>query len=260
MPPKQTAKKPQQSNEDQTTSQTNISLNDIAAKLDSMEARFDQLPAKVSEEVSLRIEEVVNKITKCEEKINHIEKSTNSKLHNLEIENNVLRRQLNRADIIISGVPSMLTSADLYTCVKKVGVKYGVDISEGDINTCNWIYNKKSVLVKFNQQLIKYTIMSEYFKTKDLKLSDIYDKANDVESRIFLNHNLTPHASKLHYICQKLRRAGLEMPKAVVNLNNDEVKTLSLEQLSLFLKKVEQVVSINKDIMENAETISEIEI
>lgn len=213
-------------------------LSDIVGKLNEMENRMEQLPVQVSAEISVHLEEISNKLNSCINNVVQLEEKTNTKFKQLELENNSLRRQLNRADIIISGLPSKLKADELINLVLNICKHYAIEISVTEINTCCWIHKKKDVLVKFNNISKRDLIMRKYHENHNLQLNQIYqqretaddgevnneendgqgetagavrsngsrDNARDIEARVFLNDNLTAPAAKVKYLGRKLLR------------------------------------------------------
>ncbi|KNC25473.1 hypothetical protein FF38_05860 [Lucilia cuprina] len=161
--------------------------------------------------------EMKSEILECNKLIANIDKSTSTKITALENENYVLHRRLNRADIIISGLPNGIEN--LFDPIIKIGSYYNISISKSDINHVCYIHQRKSVLVKFNNVFLRDNIMSAYFKTRSLKVADVVE--GNIDLRIYLNDHYGPAAGKLNAICRKL------LQKKVINkyriLNGDKL-------------------------------------
>lgn len=250
---------------------SSTSLNDIVAKLNDMETRMQNLPTQVSAEISSHLEDISNKLNNCVTKVDKLEEETSLKFKQLEIENNSLRRLLNRADIIISGIPSNIKSSCLIKVVMNICKHYKVAMALSEINTCCWIHKKKDVLVKFNSISKRDLIMDKYHKKYDLKLNQIYtidindddaesnyapneseaniftageqaqnENAGDIEARVFLNDNLTSAAAKIKYVGRKLIREkkitkfkviSWDDPTAKLTFKNGSEKVFTLQEL-----------------------------
>lgn len=119
---------------------------------------------------------------------------------NAERQNMIQQRRLNRADILINGLPQSIRN--LREPVTKVAQLCNVQLHPCDIQHCCYIYGGKTILVKFNSIHIRDKIMANYFRTS-IRLKDIVDC--DVQSRIYLKDHLTPAAARLVNTCRKLR-------------------------------------------------------
>lgn len=112
-------------------------------------------------------------ITKCSEHIRHLEATSSARMSSIERENHILYKRLNRGDIVVRGLPCGLD--DLIATVVALGAFYNIPVSGHDINHVCYISGKKNILVKFNNTLVRDKIMSEYFKTRNLRRGDIID-------------------------------------------------------------------------------------
>lgn len=95
------------------------------------EATISKLLSDFKTEVSGCIKEMKSDIYECRKLINKSDAETTSKLKALEKENNVLHRRLNRADIVISGLPSGID--DLNTALCSLCSSFGLDVSKSEI-------------------------------------------------------------------------------------------------------------------------------
>lgn len=117
-----------------------------------------------------------------------------------ERQNSIVQRRLNRADILISGLPQSIIN--LREPVTRVAHLCNVELNPNDIQHCCYIYGGKTILVKFNSIHTRDRIMANYFRTS-IRLKDVIDC--DVQSRIYLKDHLTPAAARLVNTCRKLR-------------------------------------------------------
>lgn len=97
--------------------------------------------------------------------------------------NHLINLRLNRSDIVITGLADGIKDLPqkiiaLCGCLK-------VEIMPDDIINTLYIKKKSAILVKFRNVVIQDSIMSEYFKTKSLKRSDV--EGGSIATRIYLN-------------------------------------------------------------------------
>lgn len=126
------------------------------------------------------------------------------KISNLELDNNKLHRRLNRADVVLSGMPlgiKCLTDHILTICLF---YKLAADIK--DINHCYYAQRNKLIIVKFNNIQLRDDLMRAYFKGPKLQLNHVID--TEITARVYLNNNLTPAENKLQMQCRSLRKAN----------------------------------------------------
>lgn len=196
----------------------------VAAKLDGLEAKIEQISKLLSDNVLPQLSSIKSDIENCVSRVEKFEKCTQENVEKLIIENNFLRKQLNRGDILISGLPVTLNIDELYSVVYKVGAVFGVELQPYDINFCSWVRNKKVVLVKFNSIRKRDELAAKYFKTKNLQLNQIMD--TDIEKRVFINDHLTPMAATLQYLCRKLQKEKKITKYHIKNTHIPEAKIL----------------------------------
>lgn len=197
-------------------------VNHVAAKLDSLEEKIEQISKLLSDNILPQLSSIKKDIENCVSRVEKFEKCTNEKMEKLMVENNFLRKQLNRGDILISGFPSTLSMNELYNAIHKVGAVFDVDLQPNDINHCTYVRNKKVVLVKFNSIRKRDELTAKYFKNKNLQLNQVLD--TDIQSRLFINDHLTPIAANLQYICRKLQKDKKITKYYVKNTQMPEVK------------------------------------
>ncbi|XP_046801561.1 uncharacterized protein LOC124418678 isoform X1 [Lucilia cuprina] len=161
-----------------------------------------------------------SEIVDCNKLINNVEISTSNKITALEEENNCLHRRLNRTNIIVTGLPAGID--DLMPVIMKLGTIFDVPICTYDLQYICYMNNRKSILVKFNSIFVRDKIMSQYFKTRSLKVRDFVD--GDVDLRVYLNDHYSPAASRLNMICKKLLRKDLIKKFRIMNSDRLRVK------------------------------------
>lgn len=215
----------------------------ILSKLEAIEETNRSVVAKLTnleadmKNIFSQLEIVKTDVNGCVAKISALESETNKKFANVNMENDELRRLVNRNDIVIEGLPSHISDETMRDAVMNIANKYGA-IAEADVNFCAFIRRKKAVLLKINNAGKRDTIMKNYRKDYSLKLSDV--TAININSRIFLNDNYTPLENHIRYLCRDLQRrkeirkfkvfyrGGLAVK--VFDLNNVE-KDLKLDKL-----------------------------
>lgn len=229
-------------------------MNPLTNKFDALEKQIQNLTSFIKEEVISQLNEIKTDLAKTLSRNNKFEEDTASKLTHLERENNNLQKQLNRADIIVTGLSNNLKTDELYAAAIAIGKVCNVPLSEFDVNFCTYIKHKTAVLIKLNSVLKRDIIMKNYRETYNLKLNQVI--ATDIESRVFLNDHYIPIVAKLQYLCRKKKRSGEIIRFKVRNFepflfkmtykNNKEVKMSCTE----FLKSVssQQISSGDKDL------------
>ena len=216
-------------------------LEVVTNKLINMEQQLSKLPGEISDSINIKLDMIKGEITACTSKINKVEQITISKCAQLVVENNSLRRQMNRTDIIISGIPS--STFDVYPVINKMFKVYNINLDPHDVNACFWINSKKAVLVKLNSLRKRDEFMKSYHLAHNLTLSQILE--TDIQSRVFVNDHLTPLASKLQFIGRKLLKSGkiksfklinTDAPKLKATLQDGMEKFFDNQQAELFME------------------------
>lgn len=176
--------------------------------------------------------------------------AVDERLNNLEMHNNILQRRLNRADIIVKGLPKHIKN--IRVPVLKIASLCGLPISHDGIQHCTYIHNGRSVLVKFNSVQHRDKLMMNFSKKRHLILKDII--GGDITSKVFLNDHLTPAAANLISTCRDLRMENkiikykfinTDVPKVRVTMLDNNVKILNLQQCSSMLSEAPYNDSIN---------------
>lgn len=165
----------------------------------------------------------------------HMDKNRSTVIQDLELHNDILQRRLNRADIVVSGLPDKIK--DLRGLVIKIASLCRVNLDPRDIQHCCYIFSGKSVLVKLNSVYARDLIMANYYKGSPLLLSSIIDE--EVRSYVYLNDHLNVTASKLVYICKKLRGLkkiqqfkiiNADRPRVEIKMPSGSIKILDLDK------------------------------
>lgn len=175
-------------------------LNKMEEDKNEFKAKLDSAIKDIKGELSSTVTELKNDISCCNTTIKDVESALSTKCSQLETENNGLHRKLNRADIVINGLPA--GSDNLLDYVTSIAKFYSIAISKGDIFNVFYINQGRSLIVKFNSVLIRDSIMKEYFKKKDLTLKDVTGRESS--SRVYLNDHMTPATGKLNALCKRL--------------------------------------------------------
>lgn len=188
--------------------------NDVKAGFQEIKKIFNDIMQQMNAAIAAKICELRDEINNC----NKNNASTGSKVTGLEIENNILHKRMTRCDIIATG---MSHSNDIIKTVKRLLVHLKVPLPDYDIQQCCFIDKRKEkILIKFNSVEKKDLVMANFFKVDKLKLSDFVKdddndstnadvtennnvngkrKGSDINSRVFLNDNLTPIERKLSF-------------------------------------------------------------
>lgn len=138
----------------------------------------------------------------CNASIKKVESDTKECFSSLELENHKIQRRINRADIIVTGLPSGMTH--LLDPVLTICEHYKITADARDINHCLYIQQGNSLLVKFNNVHTRDMIMKAYFKNPKLQLRNVI--GTELDSRVYLNDNLTSVCIKLQMLCRNLRK------------------------------------------------------
>ncbi|KNC33466.1 hypothetical protein FF38_02086 [Lucilia cuprina] len=252
-----------------STQSSNKEANPDTTKLLELENGIKSITQMVSNVMS-QLNLIKSDLDKSLSKSKETEELFHSKIHSLEIENNSLRRQLNRGDIVVNGLSKALTRDKLYAQIFKIGEVLGVNLQHNDINVCTYIQGKAQVLVKFNSIYKRDQLIQKYFEKKSLYLNELYINdeqplnsegseneqnstgdqmnTNDLsEIRVYLNEHLTPIAAKLNYMCRRMLKTkkikkfklyNRDVPEVKITLNDGGEKTFNIEKLHVLFKAV----------------------
>lgn len=223
----------------------------VMASITELEKKIFQLFEQFRVEQTERLNKIKNDNNK---KLNQVENAFNKRVCDLEVRNSILQRRLNRADIIIKGLPKSIRK--LTEPILNIATQCGVSLSGSDIQHCTYIHNGRSVLVKLNSVQCRDAIMMNFAKKKFLILKDIL--GGNVSSKVFLRDHLTAAASELVSICRDLRIENKiisykfinsDVPKVKVTLPNNTHKVLNLQQCTSMIS--DESVCLNEEMLHN---------
>lgn len=194
----------------------NAKLDEVIKKgkddTESMKEAFEKAVANIKSDMENFASKVTSDCAALNNRVNSLEAVTDTRISSLEIENHVLYRRINRANIVVRGLPAGLP--DLVAVAVALGNSLNVALNTQDLSHVSYINSKRLVLVVFNSVIIRDRIMKQYFKTRTLKISDVIGDVlinidtgtNDGKesTRVYLNDHYSPAASKLNATCRKL--------------------------------------------------------
>lgn len=214
--------------------------NDVDKLLVNHRSQLEEIIYKVREELLAKIEKIKYDLNNCTAMIKHVDKNHADDIHELQVHHDVTRRRLNRADIIINGLPAGIKN--LREPVMRIGSICNTLITHSDIQHCCYLANGKAVLVKLNSVFLRDSIMINYHKKDSILLSEVVPEG--VESRVFLNDNLNDATGKLLYVCRRLKEQSkiqkfklfsADRPKAIITSLDGSVKILGIQQCANML-------------------------
>lgn len=209
--------------------------SEFQKQVDDLNKKLDTIMNAANIDCNARIQQIEDRLKSCYAVVKQTESTNTTNIADLEIQNDILQRRLNRADIVINGLPDGVS--DLREPIVKIASLCNIELSPLDIQHCCYFANGKSVLVKFNSVYARDCIMANYHRRGPLLLREIF--AVNVSSRIYLNDHLNRAASKLMFICRRLRKAqkvkkfkliNADRPRAVIELINGSSKVLNLNE------------------------------
>lgn len=186
---------------------------------------------------SLRV--INDEIINCKLAVTRVE-SLYQRVEYLEKKNNVLERRLNRANIVVNGLPRGRRdiSKDFLTIASLCNVR----INPTDLQHCCYFRNGRSILVKLNSVLTRDLIMANYHRGNPIKVSDVI--GGNLGSKVYLNDHLTPDAVALVNACRtlvtkkiliKYKLVNGDMPYVIATFSNGS-------ENSLYLRECEQLI------------------
>lgn len=215
-------------------------VSSLNSKIDNLSAKFDEFLRKgdeertaikqaftdaiadIKKELSVGMTALKSDIIVCSKLVRQVESSMSAKVAELEVENNVLYKKFNRADIVVGGLPKGLRN--IPDTIIQLGSFYKIPVTLQDINYACYINNGKAILVKFNSVFLRDAIMKEYFnlmRTQPLLASNLVVDpmipAVALNGRVFLNDHFSPAASKLNAQCRKLLQDKIISKFRVIN-------------------------------------------
>ncbi|KNC22124.1 hypothetical protein FF38_08091 [Lucilia cuprina] len=213
--------------------------------LNSLKRAFTEAINEFKSEMFSYRKELQSDIINCSKLIKQVDASTSSKISALEEENNVLHKRLNRADVVVVGLPGGLD--DLVATAIKICSHYNINVTRGDINYVCYMHNRKALLVKFNSVHLRDCVMKEYYKTRTLKVCDVM--GGDIDRRVYLNDHHSPAAAKLNMICRRLLRLKVITKYKILNADKVKAKlTLSDNDEVIYnIKECAELLNSNVD-------------
>lgn len=211
--------------------------SDNAFKME-MRKEFAAIKTVVGEiraELANGLKEIKDDVLNCRTLISSHDMANKKKFYDLELQNHVLQHRLNRSDIVITGLSDKL--ADLNAIVKGLGAYLKVEIIPADISNVMYIRNRRAILVKFFEVSKRDKLMSAYYKSKSVKVSDVIDVIDD--KRVYMNDNYSTLANKLLKLCWKLKYdkkingysiINREVLKTKIIMLNGEVKIANIQE------------------------------
>lgn len=203
-------------------------------------SQLEEVIYKVREDLVAKIGKIKYDLDNCTALIKHVDKNHADAIHDLQLHHDVTRRRLNRADIIINGLPAGIKN--LRDPIIKIAAVCNTPLSYSDIQHCCYLSNGKAVLVKLNSVFLRDLIMINYHKKESILLSEILPEG--VASRVFLNDNLNDATSKLLFMCRRLREQNkiqkfkifsADRPKVFLTFMNGSVKSFDIQQCANML-------------------------
>lgn len=248
--------------------ESGIEIKGMSSKIDQFDSRLNGIADQISGEVVPQLATIKNGLDDCLQQVNNVREETGIKIEQLQMENNSLRRVMNRNDLVISGLPMNLSTEAVLQIVINIAKFYEVMLVESDINQITWIKKRSAMLVKYNSCWKRDLIMQRYRKNYKLYLNNIYDnnwlnsnqqnldeptdsnqigsrKEPAIESRVYINDHATPMESKLQYLCRKLLKEGHikkykfiygNEPKVKITKTDDFEEIMNLNSVLVFCK------------------------
>lgn len=229
--------------------------NEFRSSNASTQLKLDALLEKVGS-YDNQIKKLNEEVSSCSKLIKHVDETASAKIKKLEDQYEVLQKRFNKLDIIVNGLPR--DKIDIKKTVFTIFKSINVITTENDINTCCYINNRNSVLVKFNFLSKKDEVMRNYFKIQNLFEDDIFK--NGSKKRIFLNDHLTEKGAKLCRLCRSLRKNNIiskyrilnsDLPRVKIHFNDTTEKIFEYEECFDHFKNSEQMEVINNNITQN---------
>lgn len=212
----------------------------LKSGLKLLEDKINELPSQGAVANSSDVEQMKSDLRNCFDVVNVVDNAANRRISDLQMQNNILQRRLNRSNIIIMGLPKRIK--DLRKPIVKICSLCNIRVSYTDIQHCTYFAGGKKVLVKFNSVQIRDEIMISYHKKRNVKLKDVI--GGTAQSDVFLNDHLTDSAKRLIAVCRKLKDKNkvtkytfknYDIPKVRVILPTNDEKTLTYEQCAELL-------------------------
>lgn len=155
----------------------------------------------IMKEVSAQVADQIEMVKKS---ISISEASNLKKFEQMEGELDKFKRTARRNDILLSGIPIECT--DLRTIFLNICKLLKFEIEPSDISSCFRLGGKNNIiLVKIGSADKRDKLMKSYWAFGKLKLSQVLP-ALKIESRIFMNDNLSPLMSRMFNYAKVLKK------------------------------------------------------
>lgn len=230
--------------------------SDFLKQVEDLNKKLDNFMNAANIDFNIKVQQMEDKLKNCYAVVKQAESTNTATIQDLEVQNDILQRRLNRADIVINGLPDGILN--LREPIVKIATLCNIELSPLDIQHCCYFSNGKSVIVKFNSVYARDCIMANYHRKGALLLSDVLDV--NVRSRVYLNDHLNRAASKLMYICRRLKKfskikkfklINADRPRAQVEMLNGAVKVVDINDCAEWLDEGD--TSASNEICDNGE-------
>lgn len=191
---------------------------------------------EVKREYNDKLRQLSNEITTLKARVNDFDKRVGNG-HAPQAPCTWLESRLNRADVLIDGLPPNLEEP--ITFVSDICKLLGVTVPADSISFCGYISKRKLLLVKFVSIGVRDAVMRAYFKASStLTIDRLLD--TDATTRIYLRDNLREEAKRLAYLCRGLKRKNIigkfrilntAAPKVVILAADGSEKTFTMATL-----------------------------
>ena len=111
------------------------------------------------------------------------------RLLNVEKENYATQQYSRRDTLEIAGIPQSIEDSELEKKACDLFGEIGVPITPSQIQACHRLYDRKRVIIKFQNRKSSYQILQSRKNLKEINLADI----GIVTDRIYINESLCPH-------------------------------------------------------------------
>ncbi|XP_073822343.1 uncharacterized protein [Musca autumnalis] len=181
-------------------------MQEFEAKTDvffeSLNTQFAELKSSFAE-VNKSVSELKLSVYEVRKTATDMERRLSDRICELEKFNSVLQRRLNRANVVIRGLPDNIR--DLRAQIINIAKVCGIQLDRRDLMQCCYISDRRAVLVKFNSVQDRDALMRNFAKKGRILLKEVMENCL-VESRIYINDHLIKSTSKLIYACRGLLR------------------------------------------------------
>lgn len=172
-------------------------MDNLTKKLEDL---INALPNTIRCEIDKCLPPIMKAVEANKKSCDENNAAVESKISAIVTENNRLRTQLARNDILVSGLPPTVKPSDM---ALKIPEALGMRLVSSDIDAAFWLgKNKKSLMIKFCSRAKRDEVMKKYMVRKNLKLSEVLP--TNIEARIYLNDNLSPDILNLKKLCRSL--------------------------------------------------------